>query len=92
MLTDNEGNASLLSFPCDFPIKVMGKAAEDFDALVVSLVRRHFPDLMEGAVRTRLSRQGRFMSITVTVRAESRAQLDATYMELTANDRVMMAL
>jgi putative lipoic acid-binding regulatory protein len=92
MLTEKPAEGSLLSFPCDFPIKVMGKAADDFDALVVSLVRRHFPDLMEGAVRTRLSRQGRFMSITVTVRAESRAQLDATYLELTANERVLMAL
>jgi len=92
MKSNAEDESSFLSFPCDFPIKVMGKAADDFDALVVSLVRRHFPDLREGAVSTRLSRKGRYMSITVTVRARNRAQLDATYMELTANKRVLMAL
>ena len=92
MADPGENEASLLSFPCEFPIKVMGKAADDFDAVVVSLVRRHFPDLLEGAVRTRLSRKGRYMSITVTVQAQNRAQLDATYMDLTANKRVLMAL
>jgi putative lipoic acid-binding regulatory protein len=83
---------SPLEFPCDFPIKVMGRTADDFDALVVSLVRRHAPDLGEGAVKTRLSRGGRFMSVTVTIRAVSRRQLDAIYMDLTAHERVLMAL
>lgn len=83
---------TLFDFPCEFPIKVMGEAADDFDSLVVSLVRRHSPDLGEGAVRTRRSRRGRYMAVTVTVQARSRAQLDAIYMELTAHDRVLMAL
>lgn len=83
---------SPLEFPCEFPIKAMGHTADDFDSLVVSLVRRHAPDLGEGAVRTRLSRRGRFMSVTVTIRASSRQQLDSIYMDLTANERVLMAL
>jgi len=83
---------TLFDFPCEFPIKVMGEAADDFDSLVVSLVRRHSSDLGEGAVRTRRSRHGRYMAVTVTVQARSRAQLDAIYMELTAHDRVLMAL
>jgi hypothetical protein len=81
-----------LTFPCSFPIKVMGIAAEDFDALVVMLVRRHSPDLAEGAVRTRLSRQGKYMAVTVTVEAHSRSQLDDIYRELTGNERILMAL
>jgi len=83
---------TLFDFPCEFPIKVMGEAADDFDSLVVSLVRRHSPDLGEGAVRTRKSRRGRYMAVTVTVQARSRAQLDAIYLELTAHERVLMAL
>jgi putative lipoic acid-binding regulatory protein len=88
-MTEDE---SLFDFPCDFPIKAMGKAADDFDSLVVSLVRKHTPDLGEGAVRTRMSQGGKYMSVTVTIQARSRAQLDAIYMELTAHDRVLMAL
>ena len=83
---------SALTFPCSFPIKAMGVAADDFDALVVTLIRRHSPDLLEGAVQTRLSRQGKYMSVTVTVEARSQLQLDDIYRELTGHKRVLMAL
>ncbi|MEX2523509.1 MAG: DUF493 domain-containing protein [Gammaproteobacteria bacterium] len=75
-----------------FPVKAMGAAEEDFDGLVVSLVRRHSPDLAESAVKTRLSRNGNYMSVTVTVEARSREQLDAIYTDLTAHERVLIAL
>lgn len=83
---------SLLDFPCDFPIKAMGRGGEDFPGLVVELVRRHAPDLDETTLRIQASRQGRFQSVTVIVRATSRAQLDAIYRELTAHEQVVMAL
>lgn len=88
----NAEQESALTFPCQFPIKAMGLATGDFDALVVTLVRRHSPDLLEGAVRTRLSRAGKYMSVTVTIEARSRVQLDDIYRELTAHERVLMAL
>lgn len=81
-----------MGFPCRFPIKVMGRAATDFDALVVSLIRRHAPDLHEGAVRTRFSRERQFMSVTVTIDATSRTQLDAIYQDLTSHASVLLAL
>jgi len=83
---------TLLEFPCDFPIKVMGRASEGFDLKVVELIRRHAPDLSEGAVSVRESRAANYLSVTVTVRATSRAQLDDIYRELTASDDVMMVL
>ena len=86
------GDETLLEFPCDFPIKVMGRAEPGFDALVVELVRRHAPDLGEGAVSSRPSKGGKWVSVTVTLRAESKAQLDAIYLDLTAHEKVIMAL
>ncbi len=83
---------SPIKFPCDFPIKAMGKAEDDFDALIVDLVRKHIPDLQEGAVKSRYSSGGRFVSVTVTIRAESRKQLDNIYMELSAEKRILTAL
>lgn len=83
---------TLLEFPCEFPIKAFGAADDDFDALVVSLVRRHVPDLGEANVHSRLSNGGRYMSVTVTINATSREQLDAIYRELTDEARVVMAL
>lgn len=81
-----------LEFPCDFPIKAMGPSQPHFDALVVSIVRRHAPDLPEGAVRTQESRNGRYASVTVTVRAGSREQLDEIYRDLTACEEILMVL
>ena len=82
----------LLVFPCDFAIKVLGRAAADFDTLVVSIVRRHVPDLREGAVSSRESRAGRYVAVTVTVQAESQAQLDRLYTELSAHEQILMVL
>lgn len=83
---------TLLEFPCDFPIKAMGLADDRFEALVVSLVRKHAPDLGEGAVRSVDSKGGKYLSVTVIVRATSREQLDNIYRELTACEQVLMAL
>ena len=91
-MVEEENAESALQFPCRFPIKAMGEATADFDSLVVGLVRRHSPDIHEGAVHTRLSRRGRYMSVTVTIQAHSRAQLDAIYMDLSSHDRVLVAL
>jgi putative lipoic acid-binding regulatory protein len=87
-----DSGQELLRFPCDFPIKVMGKAEPGFEALVVGIVRRHAPDLGEGAVSSRGSSGGRYLALTLTVRAESRAQLDAIYRELSAHPDVLMSL
>lgn len=89
-MSDNE--ETLLEFPCDFPIKVMGRAEPGFDDLIVELVRRHAPDLNEGAVTSRPSKGGKWISVTVTLRAESKSQIDAIYLDLTAHEKVVMAL
>ena len=83
---------SPLKFPCDFPIKAMGKSGCDLDMTVVGIVRRHAPDLAEGAVKTRDSKQGNYIAVTVVVRATSREQLDAIYQDLVDHDDVIMAL
>ena len=88
----NEERTTALEFPCDFPIKVMGLTEGDFDTLVVSIVQRHVGPLAEGAVAVRASRAGKYVSVTVTVRAESQLQLDDLYRELTGHERVVMVL
>lgn len=80
------------AFPCEYAIKAMGLAEPGFDALVVELVRRHCPDIREGAISRRDSRNGKYVSITVTITAESLGQLDAIYGELTAHEKVLMRL
>jgi putative lipoic acid-binding regulatory protein len=88
MATEN----STLEFPCSFPIKAMGRLTDDFQQLVIEIVRRHAPELDENEVRFQDSRNGRYRSVTVVVLADSRDQLDAIYRDLTQDDRVIMAL
>lgn len=83
---------SLLEFPCQFAIKAMGLSRDDFDAIVVEIVRRHVDDLHEGAVTTRPSSGGKYTAVTVMIEATSRAQLDAIYQALTDSPDVLMAL
>ena len=83
---------TLLEFPCQFPIKAMGKNSPDFDSTVVAIVRKHVGDVYEGAVKTRLSKGDKYLSVTVTIEATSKRQLDAIYQGLTDCPEVLMAL
>ena len=83
---------TLLKFPCTFPIKAMGQSEAGFDDLVVGIVRRHAPDLREGAVKTRASREGKWTSVTVTIQATSKQQLDAIYQALSDHEKIVMCL
>jgi len=87
-----EQQETLMEFPCPFTIKAMWLATADFDALVASIVRQYVPDLGEGAVRSKPSKAGKYISVTVTFQAESRAQLDDIYRALSGHERVLMAL
>jgi len=82
----------LFNFPCQFPIKIMGRCDCELELLVVEVVNRHVNNLSENAVKTRPSGKGNFMSVTVTITAHSREQIDNIYLELTARDEVLMAL
>ena len=83
---------SPLKFPCEFPIKAMGRATPELEIAVLEIINRHVPDLGEGAVKSRKSRHGNYVSITVTIQARSREQLDAIYMELTACEHIVFAI
>ncbi len=87
----NDSDESPLKFPCDFPIKAMGRTDANLGSMVVTIIRRHVDDLGEGATRERLSSGGKYTSVTVTIRATSRAQLDAIYQDLSDCDDVLMA-
>ena len=83
---------SPLAFPCEFPIKVMGRKQPRFVQAVTGIVRKHAPDFDAATVEMRPSRQGKYLSVTCIVRATSREQLDALYQELCDHPAVVMVL
>ena len=87
-----EERKTLLEFPCDFPIKIMGARVDDFAQTVLEVVLRHAPDFDAAAMQMRPSSKGNYLSITCTVNATSQAQLDALYRELSSHPMVKVVL
>ncbi|HXM80986.1 MAG TPA: DUF493 domain-containing protein [Burkholderiales bacterium] len=85
-------DGSPLAFPCDFPIKVMGRKEPRFAQTVMEIVLKYAPDFDPATMEMRPSRQGRYLSLTCIVRATSRDQLDALYRELCDHPSVVMVL
>jgi len=88
----NETTPSLLEFPCDFPIKIMGETQDGFADAILAVVLRHAPDFNPATLEMRSSKGGRYLSLTCTVRATSQRQLDDLYRDITTHPLVVMAL
>ncbi len=93
-MVENIGRSgpSLLEFPCDFPIKIMGARVDGFAQAVLEVVLRHAPDFNPETMEMRPSSKGNYLSITCTFRAVSQTQVDALYLELTAHPMVKVVL
>lgn len=89
---DDRQPESLLTFPCVFPMKVMGRREDGFAQAVCDVVRRHAVDFNPSSIEMRSSKNARYLSLTVTINARSREQLDALYSELSRHPMVMMVL
>jgi putative lipoic acid-binding regulatory protein len=83
---------SLLEYPCDFPIKVLGSTQAGFAQAVLEIVRRHAPEFDGARMEMKTSKRGRYLSITCIIRATSRGQLDGLYRELCDHPMVVMVL
>jgi putative lipoic acid-binding regulatory protein len=83
---------TLLEFPCTFPMKIVGKAEDGFAQAVLDVVLRHAPDFDSKSMEMRASREGKYISLTCTLNATSREQLDALYRELSSHPMVTMVL
>jgi putative lipoic acid-binding regulatory protein len=83
---------TLLEFPCQFPVKAMGRTDLELDLLVIAILRRHVDNINENAVTTRPSKDGNYIAVTVVIEASSKQQLDAIYQDLTDHPHILMAL
>ena len=88
-MTDTD---ALFQFPCEFPIKVMGRDSESFRTLTLAIIERHAGSLAPDRISERMSSKGRFLALTYTIEAKSRAQLDQIYQDLTDSGVVLVAL
>ena len=82
----------LIEYPVHFPLKVIGLDEDDFEPFVVEIVRRHVPELLEENIVSRLSSGNKYRSVSFEFMAQSRAQMDALYAELSSHKRVLTIL
>ncbi|MFQ6006066.1 MAG: YbeD family protein [Woeseia sp.] len=85
-------NKSPPEFPCQFAIKMMGRHQPQFRAAAVSLIEQHAGKIHDDAIRTAMSRNGNFLSITITIEAQHQQQLDDIYRDLSDHDDILIAL
>ena len=83
---------TLINYPCDFPIKVMGRNTSDFVATLTALVQGFDPSLDVSAIEQRPSRNGQYLGLTFIIHAVSRQQLDDLYQALSAHPMVSVVL
>ncbi len=87
-----QNKESAIKFPCHFPIKIMGKAHEDLKEAVIAILNQHAPEFSSDDLKIKPSNAGNYHSITATIHAKSREQLDAIYQALTEHELILMAL
>ena len=83
---------SLIEYPTDFPIKIMGRREPRLVQSIVEIVQRHAPEFDETTVELRTSKKNNYLSVTCTVRETSREQLDSLYRDLCDHPAVVMVL
>lgn len=88
----SQPEAPKIEFPCDYPIKVIGKATPDFQEFVIKTVAVHAPDLDPERVDVNPSRNGKFMSVRLWIVATGRDQLENLFEDLKASGRVTMVI
>ncbi|MGB5291162.1 MAG: DUF493 domain-containing protein [Lysobacterales bacterium] len=88
----SEQQETLLEFPCKFPVKAMGRGEAGFEALVTGIVLAHAEIFVGESITSVPSSTGKFLSVTVTIEAVSKAQLDRIYQDLTDCEQVLVAL
>ena len=83
---------TLIAFPCDFPIKVMGETHADFSSEIIKTIKSVLPSFDASKIEMRGSSGGKYISLTCTVAVTSKPQLDDIYRALTAHPMVKFAL
>lgn len=87
-----DDKTSLIDFPCNFPIKIIGKKTPAFADEIREITRKHFPDIKDTSIISQESQNGNYLSLTITPYVQDQESLDALYRELTKHPDIKMVL
>lgn len=94
-MTKPNGHAtseSVIQFPCDFTLKIMGKSEGHFEKIVLAIIKEHFPETSPSRIQKKFSKDKNYLSLSITVFATSKMQLDALYQALSSTKEILMVL
>ena len=89
---DEDLSESLIEFPCHFPIKVIGEAHQDFIQIITSLIKKHLHGFIGKTIESKMSSEGKFISLTCTIYVTSKQQLDLIYKDLSSHPMTKFVL
>jgi putative lipoic acid-binding regulatory protein len=81
-----------IEFPCDYPIKVLGRSSEEYRGIILEVFERHAPGFDQQTIQVKDSAKGTFTSLTITITATGEKQLDALHQDLLATGHVKMVI
>ncbi len=83
---------TLMYFPCDFPLKIIGNNSAKFFEDITNIVRKHFPKDSEVTIESKPSETNKYLAITATIRVYNQHTLDELYREITQHPDIKMVL
>ncbi len=81
-----------IEFPCDYPIKVLGRSSDAFESLILEVFSQHAPGFDRTLISVRASSKGTFTAMTVIITATGPDQLEALHKDLMSTGHVQMVL
>lgn len=84
--------SSLIPFPCDFSIKIIGVLTDSYRKDIRAIIQKHYPATQDCNIISKGSKKANYLAITATVYAKDKASLDALYKELTLYPGIKMVL
>jgi uncharacterized protein len=92
MNKDSNQSETLLTFPCDFTIKVFGPNSQEFETAVLTIINKHSPNSSDRAIQSRASSNKKYRALSITLHIDSKRQLDNIYQDLSSSPDVLMAI
>jgi len=90
--SNDEQHNALMDYPCAFTIKTMGLAGTNFEIIALEIIMRHAPEVGESDMKSKLSKTNKFISLSISITAQNKQQMDAIYQDLSDCEQVLMSL
>ena len=91
-MSGEKSRESLIDFPCQFPIKIIGKDCSIFENTVSQIMAKHDQKYSELSVKKNKSKNKNYIALTWVVNVNNQDELDNIYRDLSKDNNVLYVL